>query len=251
MHPIAFSVGGHPVRFSGLIYLLAIAVAGLHAYRVARRRGWDVDRVLPGVAIVVAAAYLGARFHGAMLDWEIFTLDPVAVLAQSDGLSYFGGLLAGSLAFVVYLRWARVPVGQGTDAFVPLAPVLYALFRIGCFLNGDDYGRPSALPWAMAFPEGSPPTLDPVHPVQLYEVAMMLPVILAIRRSGRRSAAPGLLTFDVVALMGAERLLAELWRLPPAATPAFLDPQWIAAGQILAGVAGHILLSTRVRSPVG
>ena len=62
------------------------------------------------------------------------------------------------------------------DAVAPALAAAYAVGRMGCFLNGDDYGKPSGLPWAMAFPKGDPPTTTLVHPTQLYEILASLAI---------------------------------------------------------------------------
>src|SRR5919202_7107424 len=76
----------------------------------------------------------------------------------------------------------------------PALAVGHAIGRIGCFLVGDDYGRPTDLPWAVAFPEGLPPTTDRVHPTQLYEMAALL-VLAAVLIAWRRRGVP-----DVIVL---------------------------------------------------
>jgi phosphatidylglycerol:prolipoprotein diacylglycerol transferase len=65
-------------------------------------------------------------------------------------------------------------LGAVADAIAPSLAIGQAIGRIGCFLVGDDYGVPTALPWGMAFPHGVPPTTERVHPTQLYESAWLL-----------------------------------------------------------------------------
>jgi phosphatidylglycerol:prolipoprotein diacylglycerol transferase len=71
------------------------------------------------------------------------------------------------------MRWRRLPIISTLAAAAPGLAAGHAIGRIGCFLVGDDYGRPTDLPWAVAFPEGLPPTELPVHPTQLYEAAAL------------------------------------------------------------------------------
>lgn len=239
MHPVAFTVAGYDVRYAGLSYLVAIIVAWVYATRVARRNHWSPELVLPGVASVVAAAYLGARIHGAMLDWPLFTVDPIGQLFRSSGLSLFGGLFVGSLVMLGFLRWARLPVGRVADELALVAPLLYAIFRLGCFLNGDDYGVPTSLPWAMSFPDGAPPTLERVHPVQLYELALMLPVWLTLRRSSYRHAPAGTRAFDLCILLGIERMVVEFFRPGFAQAQYLAGPQWLALALLAIGVIGR------------
>ena len=249
MHPIAFHLAGHPVRSAGLLYVLAAIVGGVHAYRVARRNGWDTGVVLPGMALVVAAAYLGARLHGALNHWDRLAADPMRELLRPGALSFFGGLALGSAALIAFLRWVRLPLGEAADALAPVAPILYAMFRLGCFLNGDDYGRPTSMSWGMSFPGGSPPTLDRVHPTQLYEIGLMIPVMLALRWRSRTNRPNGVLAFELCAMMGAERLLVEFSRSGSEASFYPTVPQWLALALGTVGVAGRSWLWIR-RTPV-
>ena len=91
-------------------------------------------------------------------------------------------------------------------AATPGIAVGHAIGRIGCFLVGDDYGTPSNLPWAVAFPLGLPPTNVPVHPTQLYEtLGLLIVAVLLVRmRRQRRPAST---------VLGAYLMLAGLLRI--------------------------------------
>jgi len=85
---------------------------------------------------------------------------------------------------------------------------------MGCFLNGDDYGMPSTLPWAMGFPEGSPPTLPgiTVQPTQLYEVAASILIFFILLYLWPRLKRDWELFLSYLALAGTERILVEFVR---------------------------------------
>jgi phosphatidylglycerol:prolipoprotein diacylglycerol transferase len=242
MHPVAFTTGGYSVRFAGLMYVVAVIIALAYAYRVARKKHWDSQAVLPGVALTVTAAYLGARLHGAASDWPRFSLDPLGEMLRPGSLSFFGGMTLGVLVMLVYLRLARLPLGETTDALAPVAPILYAVFRVGCFLNGDDYGLPTSLPWGMSFPRGSPPVFEPVHPTQLYEIALMIPVMGVLLWRRRVNTRPGELAFDLCILMGLERFVVEFWRSGIGGSSYFGLAQWLAVLVVCAGLAGRVFL---------
>lgn len=73
-------------------------------------------------------------------------------------------------------------------AATPALAIGHAIGRIGCLLVGDDYGIPSTLPWAIAFPQGLPPTDVPVHPTQIYEAVALLPIAVLLFRMRQRGA---------------------------------------------------------------
>jgi phosphatidylglycerol:prolipoprotein diacylglycerol transferase len=114
------------------------------------------------------------------------------------------------------LAWVSV-----LAAAAPGLAVGHAIGRIGCLLVGDDYGRPSTLPWAMAFPRGLPPTDLPVHPTQIYEALPLFAlaaVLIRLRRRGVPDArvlgiyllSAGLLRFAIEFLRVNERVLLGL-----------------------------------------
>jgi phosphatidylglycerol:prolipoprotein diacylglycerol transferase len=120
------------------------------------------------------------------------------------------------------------------DAAAPAVAIGYAIGRVGCFLVGDDYGRPTDLPWGVSFPEGLPgPTtagflraeyglellgvdstaLVDVHPTQLYEaLAGLIAAAIGIRLIRWRKA-PGVVALTVFGLLVAERFAVEFLRL--------------------------------------
>jgi phosphatidylglycerol:prolipoprotein diacylglycerol transferase len=126
------------------------------------------------------------------------------------------------------------------------APFGQACGRIGCFLVGDDYGRPTDLPWGIAFPEGAPPTLVPVHPTQLYEAAWLL--LLGAFLWRRRRASPFLFGEYLVGA-GIGRFVVEIWRVNTRVAHGLTEAQWIALALVTLGTLG--LLYFRRRPEVG
>lgn len=108
------------------------------------------------------------------------------LLFSRGGLSWFGGL-TGDVGTGLWVLWRqRIPIVRALAAATPALAVGHAIGRVGCFLVGDDYGRPSDLPWAVAFPEGLPPTDVPVHPTQLYEaIALAIVAMTKLRTTTR------------------------------------------------------------------
>ena len=132
-------------------------------------------------------------------------------------MSWFGGFAGGIVAGLAVMGWKRLPIVAVLAAATPALAVGQAIGRIGCFLVGDDYGRPTQLPWGVAFPEGLPPTVVPVHPTQLYELAALLPlawVLVRFRSSGRSNA---FVLGAYLTLAGKIRFLIEFIRVADAA----------------------------------
>ena len=196
-------------------------------------------------AVDAGMAGIFGGLAGAKLLWvaEHFGEEPfVSLLLSRGGMSWFGGFAGGLLAGLVVMRIRRLPITGVLAAATPGLAIGHAIGRIGCFLVGDDYGRPSNLPWAVAFPEGLPPTVVPVHPTQLYEAIALLPIAFVLirwRRSGRDDrfvlggylVMAGALRFAIEFVRVNERVLGPL-------TVAHLASQAAAA-------AGGWLMATR------
>ncbi len=168
--------------------LVAVAaIVGVWLFdRERRRSGLSEQTIDAAVAGVVGG--LG----GAKIVWTVEHLGRegplLDLLLSRGGFSWFGGFAGGVGAGVVLLRSYGISIVPVLAAATPALAVAHAIGRVGCFLVGDDYGVPSDLPWAVAFPEGLPPTSVPVHPTQLYEMLALLPLawmLLRWRRQGR------------------------------------------------------------------
>jgi phosphatidylglycerol---prolipoprotein diacylglyceryl transferase len=169
------------------VLVAVAALAGIFLFDGERRRSG-----LPDGALDAAMAGVFGGLAGAKLVWALEHMGRegpfLELLLSRGGLSWFGGFAGGVGAGIVVLRWRRLSIVRVLAAATPALAIAHAIGRIGCFLVGDDYGLPSSLPWAVAFPEGLPPTSVPVHPTQLYEMVALLPVawlLVRWRRAGR------------------------------------------------------------------
>jgi phosphatidylglycerol:prolipoprotein diacylglycerol transferase len=185
IHPVLFRIGEFEVTSFGALVAIG-ALVGLWLFRRELRRAG-----LPDGAIDTGLAGVVGGLVGAKVLWVVEHVgeEPIAnLLLSRGGMSWFGGFAGGLVAGLWLMRRRRLPVLAVFAAATPGLAVGHAIGRIGCFLVGDDYGRPSNLPWAVAFPDGLPPTTIPVHPTQLYEMAALLPIAFMLvrwRKQGR------------------------------------------------------------------
>jgi phosphatidylglycerol---prolipoprotein diacylglyceryl transferase len=210
MYPVLFTIRGFEVTTFGGILGVAALVA-LWSFRRELQRS-----SLPRRATDAAMVGLLGGFAGAKLIWAIeFTGEEpfLDLLFSRGGLSWFGGLLGGVVAGIWMIRRQRIPLVPVLAAASPALALGHAIGRVGCFMVGDDYGRPSDLPWAVAFPEGRPPTTVPVHPTQLYETAGLVAIAFALVRLRRRGTSDRVVFGTYLVLAGGVRFLIEFVRV--------------------------------------
>ena len=227
VYPFNIHVGPLNITGYGIMLMVGFLVGGWLIDRDLRSRGLHHEYA----ADITVAAVIGGII-GAKLWYVAATSDPSALFTRG-GLVWYGGFLGGVLA--VLANGARLGVPMRWTCQLTAAPLAaaYALGRIGCFLVGDDYGRPTTLPWAVAFPQGLPPTtagsmaqdfgipvaagvtpdtLLAVHPTQLYEAAAMIAAFMVIWRLRTNGKPTGWLFGLYLLFAGTERFLVEFVR---------------------------------------
>jgi phosphatidylglycerol---prolipoprotein diacylglyceryl transferase len=226
MYPTLLKFGSFEITTFGLMMFLAFVVGGWVLSRQFRRHGLDDELASSMVVAGAIGGIVGAKIYYAILfrDWHL--------LFDRAGLVWYGGLIGGFLA-CSWLIWRKgVDFFTVADAAAPALAIGYALGRIGCFLVGDDYGRPTNAWFGVAFPKGAPPTtadslrafgvaVDPsipgyevlkVHPTQLYEAGASLVMFAILMWLNRRPHARGRAFGLFLILLGIERFLVEIVR---------------------------------------
>jgi phosphatidylglycerol:prolipoprotein diacylglycerol transferase len=241
--PIAFQVGPVAVRWYGLMYLLAFAlfvVLGKYRARQNLLTGWhprDIDDMLfYGVFGVILGGRLGYVLFYKPLHYLQHPLEVFAI--WTGGMSFHGGLIGVLVALWLFARRRHKRWLDVTDFVAPLVPLGLAAGRLGNFINGELWGRPTDGPWAMVFPQ-----VDSLarHPSQLYQFALegvLLFLILWWYSSRRRpmGATSGLFLLGY----GGMRFVAEYAREPDGFL-GFLPlgltmGQWLSLPMMLAGL---------------
>jgi phosphatidylglycerol---prolipoprotein diacylglyceryl transferase len=178
---------------------------------------------------------IGARLDYIVQNWSKVSNDILGNLFSGSGLVWYGGAIGGTIAVVAWAYWRGwLGLALLDLCAVPLA-LGYAIGRIGCQVSGDgDYGKPSDLPWAMAYPKGTVPTHVRVHPTPVYETLTMGIVALVLWQLRDRFEAGTLFALYLL-LAGVERLLVEFIRRNSDAALGLTLPQLISVVMIVAG----------------
>ncbi|WP_297217100.1 prolipoprotein diacylglyceryl transferase [uncultured Desulfovibrio sp.] len=232
--PVALSIGPLQLRWYGLMYLFAFAGGWLLArWRASRPgSGWNARDVDDLLTFVMLGVILGARLGYVLFyDLPAYVQDPLEVLRLwNGGMSFHGGLLGVVAAFWYFSRTRHRPFLNVADFIAPLVPQGLFFGRMGNFINGELWGKPTDLPWGMVFPGAGP---WPRHPSQLYEgllEGLVLFVVLWIFASRPRKA--GAVSGLFALLYGLFRFAVEFVRVPDVQL-GYLAFGWLTMGQVL------------------
>ncbi|HEX8948441.1 MAG TPA: prolipoprotein diacylglyceryl transferase [Dissulfurispiraceae bacterium] len=227
INPEIVRVGPLAVRWYGMMYLAGFAASYLLVKYQIKKKGQALEKdfVESLYSYLILGLLLGARLgYVVFYNLAYYVQHPLEVFAVwHGGMSFHGGLIGSIAAGILFCRSARVDFWLLADFVIATAPIGLGLGRLGNFINGELYGRPSDVPWAMVFPTGGP---LPRHPSQLYELfleGVVLFTVLWMLRS--RKMGPGTLTAVFIMLYGLFRFVVEFFREP--------DPQ---LGYIIGGI---------------
>ncbi len=234
MYPTLVRVGDFELTTFGALVAIAALVAIWIFHRELARAGLP-ESGTDAALIGVLGGLAGAKFM-----WAIeFRHDApfLSLLFSRGGLSWFGGFLGGVGAGLWALRRRRIPIVPALSAAAPALALGHAIGRIGCFLVGDDYGRPTDLPWAVAFPKGLPPTTVPVHPTQLYEAAGLALIAWLLIRWRRSNVSDAEVFARYLALAGCLRFAIEFVRVNARIAGPLTLAQLFSGAMIVAGLS--------------
>ena len=198
------------------------------------------DALASLITFAVLAGLAGARINYMLEHRDEIggAADFFRMLFSRSGLTVYGGLALGTVAAILYARRHRLPVLRILDAGAPAICIAYFFGRLGCQLAGDgDYGIPSSLPWAMAYPDGTVPTLERVHPTPVYEM-ILYSVLFLVLLAARKKLPEGKTFALFLVLAGVERFLIEFLRTNPRILWGLTEAQIVSVAVVIAGTAG-------------
>ncbi len=264
VYPFNIQLGPLEVTGYGIMMMAAFLMGGWLIALELERRSLNKEYSSDIIIAALIGGILGARLWYMALHG--------GTLFSRGGLVWYGGFLGGVTAVLINGWRLKVPVRWTMQIMAPALAAAYALGRVGCFLVGDDYGRPTTLPWAVAFPEGLPPTTagnlaafgvalppgtDPstllaVHPTQLYEVTLMFLAFTMLWKLRKMDWGTGALFGIYLMMAGVERFLVEVVRAKDDRFFAgFTAAQLTSVVLLLVGIAVFTRLRGAGEAPAG
>jgi phosphatidylglycerol:prolipoprotein diacylglycerol transferase len=248
VHKVAFEIGSFPVHWFGLLVAVGFIVGIWTAGRRAARDGIAAEKVADAGVWLIVGGILGARGLYVISYWkEQFAGAPWTeiFMVQHGGLVFYGGFIGGTLAALLYLWKAKLPLWKFADALAPSIALGSSIGRFGCLMNGCCYGRATAVPWAIHFPADHETKGMGVHPTQIYDSLLNLALCAALARLHRRKQFDGQVFAIYLMCYAVLRSFVEIFRgdypvryLGGIATPAHL----VSVGILLGGLFLYFLL---------
>ena len=253
MYPILFSIGNFSISSFGVMIVIAFLTANYILKRDFIKYGYNPNHADEIIFRAALGGILGAKLYYLIENIGngsydniyglyniligIVTFDSLllssGIQSFGAGLVFLGGLLGGLIAVTIYIRKQSMDWFSIADILAPLIILGHGIGRIGCLLVGDDYGIPADLPWAMSFPNGSPPstayyisqtgykfneyippdTVLSVHPTQIYEMLLYFLIFLFLRNLLKKDHYKGEIFMNYLFLGGLSRFVIEFFRL--------------------------------------
>jgi len=256
--PVLFSLGPVRVRWYGIMYVLGFIASYLLIQKQERSKqiglvGTAAQDLIFYLAIgVIAGGRLGYILFYEYNDLLAYIKNPLEIIATwHGGMSFHGGLIGCIIAGFIFSRRRNMPFGVIADSAIVTCPVGLGLGRLGNFINGELFGRPSNVSWAMIFPLGGN---VPRHPTQLYEsFAEGLLLFIIMWNLRKKHFKDGMMVAFFLFFYGAFRFIIEFFREPDPQLGFFLTHstmgltmgQLLCSGMMVAAVILGLCLNRR------
>jgi phosphatidylglycerol---prolipoprotein diacylglyceryl transferase len=259
VHPILFQFGAFTIYTYGVLVATGVLVGVWLAARDAPRAGLPPVKIWNLCIYGIIVALIASKLWLIFSDWHYYAANPAEIFSTAtleSGGTFYGGVLGGIFWTLFYTRREKLPLLSTFDVCAAPLAIGHAVGRVGCFMAGCCFGKPTSLPWGVTFTSevaariSGTPLNVPLHPTQLYEAAAEFLNFLFLYFVGRRWRVPGQSIGAYLILYGTERGLFEFVRADPGRTPLFNGVvslmQIVSIAMICAGL---VLWSRALRQP--
>jgi phosphatidylglycerol---prolipoprotein diacylglyceryl transferase len=251
MHPRLLTTPWFTVHTFGLLLAGGYVAAFWWMMRQGRRDGLDANALSSLGFWAIAGALIGAKLLMIVRELPDYVKRPSEIFSMSVLTSagdFYGGFIGALIASAIFFRLhPGLPFWRAADVCGPAIALGQAIGRIGCFMAGDDYGRPTHVPWAVTFTDpdaatiGGAPLGVPLHPVQLYESIVCLLLFAALVRIGGRKRFEGEVILAYTLFYAIARFILEFFRGD--ADRGFMFGGLLSTSQFIAAILGSAALA--------
>ena len=195
MHPILFKIGQFEIYSYGVLlalafyislYLLTEEARHEKAGGQAKKENIDAQTILDIAFWVIISGILGGKLAYVIFNLPLYMEEPLDASLWRGGFIFHGGFFLSLAAVFIYTKKKKLSFVSVADLFIPYVALGQAIGRIGCFLNGCCYGRPTNMPWGRVFTLNSPAGYHygalPLHPTQLYSSLFLFILFLILKK---------------------------------------------------------------------
>jgi len=221
MYPKILDLGTITIHTYGLL-LAAAFIAGIWiTARNGRKAGVDSDTTWNLGLIVLFAALVGSKLFLLLTDFSYYSEDPGRIFSLSTfrlSESYYGGLILALASAAIFIWKRKIPHLALADLAAPGIALGQAIAGVGCFFAGCCYGKPTNLPWGIAFSDPytsrdqGTPLHVPLHPTQLYEAGGAFLIFLLLMHRLSRKSVSGQIILEYLGLHALLRFTVEFFR---------------------------------------
>ncbi len=255
LNPPVFQLGPIAPRWYALMYIIGFVFTYfiISKHPAYTRRGLTKDDAMDYLTYGFVGVIAGGRLGYVLFyNFGVYLKNPLSILAVwQGGMSFHGGLLGVIIATLIYSRRKKIPLLTMLDIVALPTPIGLFFGRIGNFINGELWGKPTDGSWGVKFVEAQrrlsiddPTQLEkifgpPRHPTQLYEaglegLALLLVLWLATRLTYRsQKLKPGSIGALFLMGYGAARFAVEFWRIPDQHIGYLWGTDWLTMGHVL------------------
>lgn len=234
-----FSIGKLTVHGYGLMIAIGVLACVFMAGYRARKKGLSTDAIMDIAIYGLIAGFIGAKLLFLIVEFKSFLQNPLSFLSSS-GFVVYGGIIAGVIAAIIYCKKKGYVFMEYFDLAAPSIAMAQGFGRIGCFLAGCCYGRPTESVFGVVFPENSmAPAGIKLLPTQLFSSAGDFLIMIILLLYSRKSGKPGNVGILYMVLYGIGRFCIEFLRIDARGGFWRLSTsQWISIGIVI--IAGFL-----------
>lgn len=270
MCPRLFEIGPFTIYGYGLMLAIGFIIGSYLLVNEFKRRKLDPNIANNITIIALVAGIAGSKILYIFENWSEFVLNPMSMIFNPGGLTFYGGFLLAAFSIYLYGKKKNIKFLLISDSVAPSLMLSYGIARIGCHLAGDgDYGFPTTLPWGTDYSKGTfPPSAafrdfpeitsqfyggivpnnTPCHPTPVYEFIICALMFWFLWRIRKNISPTGKLFMIYLVLAGSERFLIEFIRINPRIFIGLSEAQIIAVIIIALALFGWWKLTASTRS---
>jgi len=212
VHPVFFKLGSVTIYSYGIMLALAFGVGIYLARKRAVTVGINSQTIMDLGVYVLISSIIGARLLYVLSNLSYYKTHPLEVVFSRYGFIFYGGLILAIIVGSWYIKRQNLSVWKTADVIAPSIAIGHAIGRIGCFLNGCCYGKPTTLPWGVMLPGSDPLQLTRLHPTQLYSCASNLIIFCILTYLWKRRKFDGQIFLLYLILYAVARFTIEIYR---------------------------------------